>query len=50
MGSQIDVPSVNEQISELVTTIRNDKETTDEAILRAVRYFVHNLPFSRVGI
>ena len=39
-----------EQISELVTIIRNDKETTDEAILRALRYYVANLPFSRVGI
>jgi hypothetical protein len=48
--SKTDVPSVNEQISELVTIIRNDKETTDEAILRALRYYVGNLPFSRVGI
>ena len=48
--SKTDVPSVNEQISELVTIIRNDKETTDEAILRALRYYVANLPFSRVGI
>ena len=44
--SKIDVPSVNEQISELVTIIRNDKETTDEAL----QYYVGNLPFSRVGI
>ena len=48
--SKTDVPSVNEQFSELVTIIRNDKETTDEAILRALRYYVGNLPFSRVGI
>ena len=48
--SKTDVPSVNEQFSELVTIIRNDKETTDEAILRALRYYVANLPFSRVGI
>jgi hypothetical protein len=48
--SKVDVPSVNEQISELVTIIRNDKETTDEVILRALQYYVRNLPFSRVGI
>jgi hypothetical protein len=28
--SKTDVPSVNEQISKLVTIIRNDEETTDE--------------------
>jgi hypothetical protein len=48
--SKTDVPSVNEQISQLVTIIRNDKETTDEAILRALQYYVGNLPFSRAGI
>jgi hypothetical protein len=48
--SKTDVPSVNEQISELVTIIRSDKETTDEVILRALQYYVGNLPFSRVGI
>ena len=48
--SKTDVPSVNEQISKLVTIIRNDEETTDEAILRALQYYVRNLPFSRAGI
>ena len=48
--SNTDVSPVNEQISKLVTIIRNDKETTDEAILRALQYYVRNLPFSRVGI
>ena len=48
--SKTDVPSVNEQISELVTIIRKDKETTDEVILRALQYYVRNLPFSHVGI
>jgi hypothetical protein len=48
--SKTDVPSVNEQISKLVTIIRNDEETTDEAILRALQYYVRNLPFSHTGI
>jgi hypothetical protein len=48
--SKTDVPSVNEQISELVRIIRNDEETTDEAILRALQYYVRNLPFSSAGI
>jgi hypothetical protein len=48
--SKRDVPCVREQISELVTIIRNDEETTDEAILRVLQYYVHNLPFSRAGI
>jgi hypothetical protein len=30
--SKTDVPSVNEQISKLVTIIRNDEEPTDEAL------------------
>ena len=42
--------SVNEQISELIRIIRNDEETTDEAILRALKYYVRNLPFSSAGI
>jgi hypothetical protein len=48
--SKTDVPSANEQISELITIIRNDKETTDEAILRTLQYYVGSLPFSRVEI
>ncbi len=48
--SKTDVPSVNEQISKLVTIIRNGEETTDEAILRALQYYVRNLPFSHIGI
>jgi hypothetical protein len=48
--SKTDIPSVNEQISELVTIIRSDNESTDEVILRALQYYVGNLPFSRVGI
>ena len=46
------VPFVNEQILKLGTIIRNDEETTDEAILRALkycvrvlRYYKHSLPF-----
>jgi hypothetical protein len=48
--SKTDVPSVSGQISKLVTIIRNDEETTDEAILRALQYYVRNIPFSRAGI
>jgi hypothetical protein len=48
--SKTDVPSVNEQITELVRIIRNGEETTNEVILRALRYYVHNLPFSSAGI
>jgi hypothetical protein len=47
--SKTDVPSVNEQIK-LIRIIRNDEETTDEAILRALQYYVRNLPFSSAGI
>jgi len=46
----IEVPFVNEQIYKLGTIIRNDEETTDEAILRALQYYVRNLPFSSAGI
>ena len=49
----IDVPFVNEQIYKLGTIIRNDEETTDEAILRALKYCIpvlrhykHSLPFT----
>lgn len=34
--SKRDVPSVNEQISELVTIIRNDEETTEETICSTI--------------
>jgi hypothetical protein len=49
-NSKTDVPSVNEHISKLVTIIRNDEETANEAILRALQYYVRNLPFSSAGI
>ena len=39
----IDVPFVNEQIYKLGTIIRNDEETTDEAILRTLKYCVRVL-------
>ena len=47
--SKTDVPSVNEQISELVRIICKCEETTDEVILKALQYYVRNLPFSRAG-
>jgi len=42
----IDVPFVNEQILKLGTIIRNDEETTDEAILRTIKYYVRVLRYA----